>query len=179
MMNKIKLVPVTKKDKELLTAILVKSFDSDTQYYYGEKAKGGPPGYDNGELSIKIIDSEELDSFLIKNSDSLAGCISLNIYQREIAYFCLLPEYQSKGLGTIVWEEIEKIYGTNDWSVETPAYSLKNHAFYKKLGFKKIYEKTYSSEATSYVFEKNDISKLSRKKNKRISLSRRGIYKIA
>jgi len=40
------------------------------------------------------------------------------------------------------------------WQVETPAYSLRNHRFYKKLGFKKIGERAYDSETTAFLFEK-------------------------
>lgn len=162
----IQLRPVIEKDEKVMTEILIKSFDSDTQYYFGENAKDGPPGYDNGILAQKLIKAENLVSFMIYKENAQVGCISLDRYDREIAYFCVLPEYHQQGIGTIVWEKIEKMYGSNEWLVETPDYSLKNHAFYEKLGFVKIDEKSYSSVAKSFVFEKIDKTKLTREKIK-------------
>ncbi|RST94079.1 hypothetical protein CBF36_06780 [Vagococcus bubulae] len=162
------LEPVTETDTEVLTDILMKSFNSDTQYYFGDNEVGGPPGYDDGTIAQKLIKSENLISFMIYREDERVGCISINSYEREIAYFCVLPDYHQKGIGRTVWQQIESMYGTNEWLVETPDYSLKNHAFYEKLGFVKIGEKMYSPVAKSCVFEKIDKDKLTRDKVKKL-----------
>ncbi len=71
-----------------------------------------------------------------------------------IHYFCLDPVFIGKGLGTRIWETFER-NKTGIWQLETPAFSLRNHHFYIKLGFKQIGEKRYGPEATAFVFEKH------------------------
>lgn len=164
----ISLKMVTRKDTQLLTELLTKAFNADTEYYFGEGETGGPPGYDDGCLANKMIESESLKSFMICKKDKKVGCISVDVYLREVAYFCIHPDYHHQGIGTSVWQQMEEIYGENEWLVETPDYSLKNHAFYEKLGFKKIGEKAYSSTAKSFVFEKIDRTKLTRETVKKL-----------
>lgn len=164
----VQLKQVTEKDEKIITEILIRSFDSDTKYYFGENAVGGPPGYDDGLLARKIIKAENLTSFMICQDEKKIGCISIDFYRREVAYFCIVSEYHQQGIGTCVWKIIEQMYGSNEWVVETPDYSLKNHAFYEKLGFVKIGETVYSETAKSYVFEKIDRVKLTREKVKKL-----------
>jgi len=48
----------------------------------------------------------------------------------------VLPEYQSKGIGTMMWEEIQKYTDAKkDITVEVATYNKKAIAFYEKLGF--------------------------------------------
>lgn len=164
----VQLKQVTEKDEKGITEILIRSFNSDTQYYFGNQSVGGPPGYDDGSLARKIIKAENLSSFMICQHDKNIGCISIDTYNREVAYFCIVPEYHHQGIGTVVWQKIELMYGTNEWLVETPDYSLKNHGFYEKIGFKKIDEKIYSTTAKSFVFEKIDRTKLTRENVKKL-----------
>lgn len=144
----------TEKDKQVITAILTKSFNYDTSLYFGEGAEDGPPGYSDGTLVERLQKNNEAQSFLIMHRENTVGFISVNLDSRELLYFCLLPEYIGKGIGTQTWKKIEKNYGEKNWYLETPSYSLSNHHFYQKNGFHKISEKKYPNGARSYIFQK-------------------------
>lgn len=57
---------------------------------------------------------------MICQDEKKIGCISIDFYRREVAYFCIVSEYHQQGIGTCVWKIIEQMYGSNEWVVETP-----------------------------------------------------------
>lgn len=146
------LVKITEADSLLLTDIMTASFDADTALCFGEGAKGGPPGYNTGELGDKIVTHCEMTTYLIKQESEIIGFISLVIAAREVAYFCIIPKYMGKGFGSNAWREVEKKHGKIGWWLETPSYSHRNHYFYEKLGFSKREERVYPNHAVSYVY---------------------------
>lgn len=65
------------------------------------------------------------------------------------------PACASKGIGSMVWKDIEKEYNeAKIWILETPDYSKRNHHFYEKCGFEKIGEHVFKDGAKSFVFIK-------------------------
>lgn len=155
-----KLEKIFPKDKELLTKILTESFNFDTRRYFGKDAEGGPPGYNDGSLAEKILQNQRCHSYFVKVHHEVIGFISMDIFAREVRYFCLLPKYIGQGYGTKIWQMVENIYGKDGWFLETPDYSVTNHYFYEKLGFKKVGEKPYTKEDSSFIFQKVNGGKL-------------------
>ena len=143
------------KDKIFLEKVLIDSFNEDSERAFGSGKKEGPPGYDNGELAKKILNDRKANKLVIQVNEIDCGIL---IYQKEptqvIDYFCILPVYANKGLGSEVWRMFEQ-NKTGVWVLETPDFSIRNHHFYEKNGFQKIAEKTYGPKAKSFVFQKD------------------------
>lgn len=146
---------VVSTDQEFLKELLVESFNSDSELALGKGIKLGPPGYDNGILAKKIVmDTLRVNLIILVENQKCGLLVYSEDEIKEIHYFCLLPKYINQSIGTKVWREFEKDK-LGVWQLETPDYSLRNHAFYQKNGFKKIGEKCYGTNSKSFVFEKS------------------------
>lgn len=133
--------PLKSDDIENLILPMTRAFNDDSKQFNGQE-KGGPPGYDDGSFlkkyaisdqnstAYKILNIEEpIGAFIIwwdRNGESFLGNIFID------------PKFQNQGIGQKVWTFIETTFPTKSWKLETPVWSVRNHAFYKKCGFKEI-----------------------------------------
>lgn len=146
-------------DIDNLTVIMERAFDYDTEIHLG-KAKGGPEGYDDGSFLRKWALNERASSFCIYLEETLIGAVILWINNDNNNYLGNLfidVKYESKGIGTKVWNEIEKMYPkTKIWYTDTPIFSHRNHNFYvNKCGFHIIeIKKPKDLSEGSYVLQK-------------------------
>lgn len=126
------------KDIPILTPIMKAAFDADTRMHT-DLSEDGPRGYDTGELLERLLKRENADSKVILRDGQMIGEYTI-IKGRDYFTLDMLflnPQYESMGIGEIVWGDIERAYPeAAGWYVETPAYSTRNHHFYKKCGFK-------------------------------------------
>lgn len=148
------LLEATIQGEAEITRIMTASFNYDTAFYFGEGKTDGPPGYDDGSLATKVLQDERIQTWFICQGTEKVGCISLDLKNWEVKYFCLLPDFINQGIGSQVWREVNSRFGERPWFLETPDYSLRNHAFYKKLGFVKVREKEYPTGERSFLYEK-------------------------
>jgi ribosomal protein S18 acetylase RimI-like enzyme len=87
---------------------------------------------------MKMFLDTDYDAFWVKYMESVAGYILIKrtvnpIYIRQ---FYILPEFQRKGIGEKVIDEIKRIYNTNTLDVEVMAWNEAGLNFWKKVGFK-------------------------------------------
>lgn len=148
------LLEATIQDVEEITVIMTASFNYDTAFYFGEGKTDGPPGYDDGSLATRVLEDGQIQTWFICQGTEKIGCVSIHLENWEIKYFCLLPEFINQGIGTQVWKELDQRFGERPWFLETPDYSLRNHAFYEKIGFAKVREKEYPDGGKSFLYEK-------------------------
>jgi GNAT superfamily N-acetyltransferase len=140
----------------LLIPIMKASFNEDTKMHT-ELLEDGPCGYDTGELLEKLLIKNNSVSRIILCDSKVIGEYTISeknsVYTLEMLF--IDPQYVSKGIGFIVWNDIEnENRNAKSWMVETPDYSIRNHRFYEKCGFKMIKEFVYSDNAKSYIFVK-------------------------
>ena len=115
------------------------AFDEDTRIHLGEE-KGGPDGYDDGSFLRKWGLHKNATSYCIFLKEQLIGGVVLWINENNNNFLGTIfidPVYENQGLGTKVWNMIEKLYpDTKTWETETPVFSHRNHNFYvNKCGF--------------------------------------------
>ncbi|MDD6794386.1 MAG: GNAT family N-acetyltransferase [Clostridiaceae bacterium] len=68
---------------------------------------------------------------------------------------CVIPEYENKGIGQKAVKFLESQFPeAKHWSLETPADKLRNHHFYKKLGYN-ITKKYMDGPVKIVLFEKD------------------------
>lgn len=142
-----------------LTPIMKAAFDYDTKIHLGKEC-GGPSGYDDGTFLRKWALDENATSLCIYEDNSLIGAVILWINSNNENYLGNIfidINYENKGIGTKVWELIEKLYpDATIWNTETPIFSRRNHNFYvNKCGFYIIKIKNPKDvEEGSYILQK-------------------------
>ncbi len=153
------MIPFTAGDVELLTPVMKRAFDADSQFHRG--CDGGPPGYDDGSFLRQWALHPHATAFRL-NVDGRPGgaaIIWLNAYPGVNILGCIFldPDFQHSGLGLEIWQELERRYpASREWRVETPGLARMNHHFYvNKCGFE-IYriENPKSPEEASYQMRK-------------------------
>ncbi|HEY0220810.1 MAG TPA: GNAT family N-acetyltransferase [Candidatus Paceibacterota bacterium] len=98
--------------------------------FSGERLKKREEIITNSELNEKYI--------IAKDGNKVVGiCYGIiEETKNQLQAIYILPEYQGKGIGTKLWNEILSFFDkTKDIYVEVAAYNEKAIGFYKKLGF--------------------------------------------
>ena len=152
--------PFIERDIDVLSPIMRAAFNKDTSIH-SDKNEGGPEGYDNGDFLRKWYLDDDVTSFKITKDAKPIGGLALWVRESNINFLgnvFIAPEFENKGLGTIVWRFVEQTYPkTIKWQTETPAFSRRNHHFYvNKCGFKivRIENPKSNDETRSYFMEK-------------------------
>jgi len=146
----------SKDDMQELTQLSTLVFDDDsTKHNQGEK--GGPPGYDSIEWQNFILTSGMY--YKVLNEGKIVGGVILFKKGRvhlEIGRIYIHPEFQNKGLGTEVLSLLERRNpGIKKWTLNTPAWAVRNQHFYEKLGYIKVGELTTENGLGLILYEKN------------------------
>lgn len=86
-----------------------------------------------------ITDPEQNEKYIVaKDGDKVVGMCYAVIHEdkNQLQAIYLLPEYQGKGIGTMLWNAILPFFDkAKDIYVEVADYNEKAINFYKKLGF--------------------------------------------
>ncbi|WP_297639207.1 GNAT family N-acetyltransferase [uncultured Clostridium sp.] len=163
-----------------LIPIMKAAFDYDTKIHL-DKECGGPSGYDDGTFLRRWALDENTTSLCIYENNNLIGAVILWINSNNENYLGNIfidINYENKGIGTRVWNLIEKLYpDTKIWNTETPIFSRRNHNFYvNKCGFSIIkIENPKDINEGSYILQKviniyiKDSKTIRNKKYERIS----------
>jgi GNAT superfamily N-acetyltransferase len=127
-------------DVALLTPIMKLAFDDDAKRHLNENC-GGPDGYDNGGFLTKWALHKDSTAYKILKDGKPIGAVILwinNNNENFLGNMFIHPEYQDKGVGSIVWKFVESEYPqTVIWRTDTPGFAKRNHHFYvNKCGFK-------------------------------------------
>ncbi len=141
----------TVEDAEEILDVKIRAFKEEVELY-----GFGPPGYDLLENITKTI--SQCFYYKIVDDNKIVGGIGVwdkgnRCYGIGSVFIDLA--YQSKGIGSLAMECIEKKFPeASKWILETPYKSYRNHYFYEKMGFIKIGEfKPYVEHDNFYLFQ--------------------------
>ena len=91
------------------------------------------------ELQDKIANLPNTEKRIVAKEDGLIVGVCSLVKEKEtnrLKTIYVLPEFQGKGIGTLLWNEIVKFADpTKDTRVELATYNQGAVDFYKKLGF--------------------------------------------
>ena len=143
-------------DAEALTRVAVRSFDDDSQRF-GGLPRGGPPGYDDVVWHRQAMRQGIYYKILVDGV--IAGGIILYDLHRghmNLGCFFIEPDRQGQGIGSQAVALIEAAHRrVTKWSLDTPAWSPRNHHFYEKLGYVRTGEEWADDEGVRlWVYEK-------------------------
>ncbi len=87
----------------------------------------------------KMNDSADSKTLIAKNGNLIVGVITIVFHadKNQLKVIYVTPEYQGKGIGKMLWQEVLK-HGnpSNKWIVQCATYNERAIGFYTKLGFK-------------------------------------------
>lgn len=122
-------------DADALLDVQIRSFHDDARLYPGVE-KGGPPGYDSLEQTIKDIGSQIFYAFIYEGQ--IVGGVVLFDHgegHMHVDRLFVDPDFHNMGIGTQAIHFIEAAYPANTWTLDTPLYATRNQHFYEKLGY--------------------------------------------
>jgi ribosomal protein S18 acetylase RimI-like enzyme len=130
----------THADAEALVNAQIAAFHHDAVLHPGIGI-GGPPGYDSVEhtrtklgqaLGYKMVDSRQI----------MGGFVVWDMGQGRMHLDLLFihPAYHNRGIGTRAMRFLEHTYPATRWTLNTPAWAIRNQHFYEKLGYVKVRE---------------------------------------
>ncbi|WP_374056810.1 GNAT family N-acetyltransferase [Rossellomorea sp. FM04394] len=146
-MNAITIEKARIQDAEILTDIKRKVFDAEKERWLSFSENDvdyniQPPGYDSVEMGKYMI--HELNYFKILYHEELVGGVIVTLEGKRHARIDRIfvdPDYQGKGIGSAALKFIEEMFSqVKSWELETSSRQLNNHAFYEKMGYKKVFE---------------------------------------
>lgn len=153
------LLSLQESDISLLTPIMKRSFDDDSFRHTGV-AEDGPHGYADGSLLRILAFEQNLPSYRIEVNGTLSGAAVVRELEEgscELELLFIDPDVQGQGAALAAWTTLESMYPhTRLWRLETPGYSLRNHAFYeRKCGFTRVgIRNPGHPRDESFIFEK-------------------------
>jgi GNAT superfamily N-acetyltransferase len=134
----------TLTDAQALTNAQIRAFHNDAVIYPGAKVDG-PPGYDSVDETLKDI--AKYPYYKILCDGQIVGGII--IFDRggghlHLDRIYIDPDYHNRGIGSQAMQFIEAEHPAPLWTLDTPAYAVRNHHFYEKFGYVKVGEKEES-----------------------------------
>ncbi len=109
----------------------------DVEHYYKEKLS--PEGIEKSRKRIENgLELQNQRFFVAKVEEKIAGvCLVILCEEKnQLKAIYVLPEYQGKGVGSKLWDEVLKFIDlTKDTTVEVVTRNNNAIEFYKRLGF--------------------------------------------
>ncbi len=124
-----------------LVAVQKRTFDDDSRRYLGTET-GGPPGYDSLKWQLSMM-KKALYYKILSDGQLIGGMIIFKLGggHYELGRIFIDPNFQNQGIGTQAMAFIEHTFpDARQWTLDTPAWALRNHHFYEKLGYKRVRE---------------------------------------
>ena len=137
------------EDAEALTEVQRRAFDDDSRRFGGLSAggpvphvSGGPPGYDSVDWTLWAMKTG-IYYKILAGDRIIGGVILFDMHKRHfnLGRIFIDPDWQDQGIGSQALQFIEKTFPfVKRWSLDTPERAVRNHHFYKKLGYVKVGE---------------------------------------
>ena len=145
----------TAVDAKAMTQIQITSFNDESRIYAGIDV-GGPPGYDKVDTLLRKIAEDE--TYKIVDDGKIIGGLVVYDYGDGHYHLDLLfieTSYHNRGIGTQAMHFIEQAFpDAKKWTLNTPAYAVRNQHFYEKLGYVKVGEQEESADLILFDYEK-------------------------
>ena len=128
------------QDAQALVDVAIAAFHYDS-VLYPQIEVGGPPGYDAPDAMRQKIAEDECYK-IVEGEHIIGGIVILGRgeghYHLDLIY--IAPEHHNRGLGTQAMQFIETAYAATRWTLDTPAWAVRNIHFYEKIGYIKVGE---------------------------------------
>jgi GNAT superfamily N-acetyltransferase len=141
-------------DGPTLLACQIAAFQHDS-VLYPEIPVGGPPDYTS--LAVLLQRMNDGICYVIEADEQSVGGILIYDEGAGHAHLELIyldPAQHSRGIGSQALKQLEALHPTMTlWTLHTPAWALRNHHFYEKLGYNKVGE-DFIDDTPLFAYEK-------------------------
>ena len=132
----IELKPIMREDVETVWKMQVEAFSGLLDKYQDYDISPAAEGLDK---VLARFEQSWTTYFFIMADDENVGVIRVvdkkDGSRKRISPIWIMPEYRNKGYAQQAIFEVEKIYGSNHWSLETILQEKGNLHLYEKLGY--------------------------------------------
>lgn len=114
------------------------------------------PGNESLEHVREKYNKDYANYFLIKNDNDVVGavCVCKIKEHKKISPIFILPEYWNNGYASSAIRELEKIFGLDNWELDTILQEKGNCHLYEKMGYKQTGETKNINDKMTIVFYK-------------------------
>ena len=132
----VRLVPVKREDVETVWRMQVEAFSDMLEKYQDYELS---PATEDVDRVIARFEQPETTYFFIVADDKKVGAIRVVDKQDEsrkrISPIFIMKEFRNKGYAQQAILEVERLFGSDNWSLDTILQEKGNIHLYEKLGF--------------------------------------------
>src|SRR5215510_316836 len=122
-------------DAKTLVKLQVAAFHDDARLYPSVEL-GGPPGYDSVDVMLRKIGEDEAYKIVV-DGQIVGGFVIYDMGDDHLHLDVIFidPAFHGKGIGSQAMQFMERTYSAKIWTLNTPAYAIRNQHFYEKFGY--------------------------------------------
>lgn len=151
------LVKATKSDMKEIWEMQVEAFKSLLEKYQDYDMSPATESYENLLNKFKQPWTKYL--FIVRNGEKI-GVVRVidkeDGSRKRISPIWIMPLHRNQGLAQLAIKELERLYGSSYWELDTILQEQCNIYLYEKLGYKRIDKIEHIKEGMDIVFFQKD-----------------------
>lgn len=149
----VRLVPVKREDVETVWRMQVEAFSDMLEKYQDYELS---PATEDVDRVIARFEQPETTYFFIVADDRNVGAIRVVDMQdgsrKRISPIFIMKEFRNKGYAQQAILEVERLFGSDNWSLDTILQEKGNIHLYEKLGYERVGQPERINERMDIVF---------------------------
>lgn len=149
----VRLVPITREDVETVWRMQVEAFSDMLEKYQDYELS---PATENVDRVIERFEQPETTYFFIVADDKKVGAIRVVDKQdgsrKRISPIFIMKDFRNKGYAQQAILEAERLFGSDNWSLDTILQEKGNIHLYEKLGYERVGQPERINERMDIVF---------------------------
>ncbi len=149
----VRLVPVKREDVETVWRMQVEAFSDMLEKYQDYELS---PATEDVDRVIARFEQPETTYFFIVADDKNVGAIRVVDKQDEsrkrISPIFIMKDFRNKGYAQQAILEAERLFGSDNWSLDTILQEKGNIHLYEKLGYERVGQPERINERMDIVF---------------------------
>ena len=153
----IALVRATESDMKEIWKIQVEAFKDLLEKYNDYDMSPATESYEN--VLNKYKQPWTSYYFIIRNNEKVGAVRVIDKKdgsRKRIAPIWIMPLHRNQGLAQLAIKELEKLYGSNHWELDTILQEKGNIYLYEKLGYRRIDKIDHIKDGLDIVFFQKD-----------------------
>ena len=156
-MKNIELKPVVREDAEIVWRMQVEAFSELLEKYQDYETS---PAAESADKVMARFEQPWTTYYFIMSDDEKVGVIRVadkkDGSRKRISPIWIMPGYRNKGYAQQAIREVEKIYGSDHWCLDTILQEKGNLHLYEKLGYHRTGRVDKVNEKMDIVFYEKD-----------------------
>lgn len=155
----VQLVPARPADADVLVGTQIRAFRDDARRFdpaCRQAAPGGPPGYDSTAWQLEMMKRGKY--FAIQHFGQVVGGViafPIGFGRFNLGRIWIDPAWQGRGIGRAAINLLHDLFPTaRAWTLETPAWAIRNHHLYESVGYRKVGERPSPGGFVEILYER-------------------------